>query len=212
MIPLSRERRHGERRAQARGGRRVTDWVRPSVTAQSCPSCGSVASEVGEAEGGWWFVCQTCDRLWNERERLESDQPSASHPLEGMLSCELQDGERQLPRCAVAQCGRRKRRPRERNVERRHLDCTTTVEVKCTHPPAKVGCSMSAHHAGQARGLPVPSCPTCQSSEKVRPLRVSDVDPTVQYRSCEPCGLVWATRDDVPPAAVTADTRPRTLA
>ena len=82
MIPLSRERRHGERRAGARGGRRVTDWVRPSVTAQSCPSCGSVASEVGEAEGGWWFVCQTCDHLWNEREhpgRHRNTDAGAAH-------------------------------------------------------------------------------------------------------------------------------------
>ena len=78
MISLFREWRHGERRATARGGRRVTDWVRPSVTALSCPSCRTVASEVGEAEGGWWFVCQTCDRLWNERERQASHQPSAS--------------------------------------------------------------------------------------------------------------------------------------
>jgi len=78
MIPRSRERRRGERRAKARGGRRVTDGVGACVTALSCPSCGSVASEVGEAEGGWWFVCQTCDRLWNARERQERDQPSAS--------------------------------------------------------------------------------------------------------------------------------------
>ena len=48
-----------------------------SITAQSCPSCGSVASEVGESEGGWWFVCGHCDHLWNERERLVSDRPAA---------------------------------------------------------------------------------------------------------------------------------------
>jgi hypothetical protein len=27
----------------------------------------------GESDGGWWFVCADCDRLWNERERPEND-------------------------------------------------------------------------------------------------------------------------------------------
>lgn len=77
MIPLSRERRQGERRADARGGRRATDRAGSCVTAQSCPSCGGIASEVGEADGGWWFVCEGCDHFWNERERLVSDRPGA---------------------------------------------------------------------------------------------------------------------------------------
>jgi hypothetical protein len=67
MIPLSRERRHGERRADARGGRRATDWARSSVTAQSCPSCSSVANEVGESD---------CDHFWNERERARQKRGS----------------------------------------------------------------------------------------------------------------------------------------
>ena len=32
---------------------------------------------MGEADGGWWFVCGDCDHLWNERERLVSDRPPA---------------------------------------------------------------------------------------------------------------------------------------
>ena len=90
MIPLSRERRHGERRADARGGRRATDRARSSVTAQSCPSCGNVASEVGEAEGGWWFVCESCDHLWNERERAgrhrSAEAGAGSAEKRGLLS------------------------------------------------------------------------------------------------------------------------------
>jgi hypothetical protein len=74
MIPLSRERRQGERRAHARGGRRATDRAGSSITAQSCPSCSSVANEVGEADGGWWFVCEGCDHLWNERERARKNR------------------------------------------------------------------------------------------------------------------------------------------
>ena len=73
MIPLSRERRHSDRRAQPRGGRRATDAAGLAPTVPSCPSCAGASSEVGESDGGWWFVCANCDRLWNERERPESD-------------------------------------------------------------------------------------------------------------------------------------------
>jgi hypothetical protein len=37
-----------------------------------------MSNEVGEADGGWWFVCGHCDHLWNERERLMNDR-SAIH-------------------------------------------------------------------------------------------------------------------------------------
>ena len=69
MIPRSRERRHGDRRAHARGGRRATDGLAVSAAATECPSCGGAANEVGESDGGWWFVCANCDLLWNQRER-----------------------------------------------------------------------------------------------------------------------------------------------
>jgi len=72
MFPLFRERRRSERRADARGGRRAMDRTGPAVTAQSCPSCSSVANEVGESDGGWWFICADCDLLWNEREQNRS--------------------------------------------------------------------------------------------------------------------------------------------
>jgi hypothetical protein len=73
MIPRSRERRHGDRRAHARGGRRATDGLAVSTAAPECPSCGGAANEVGESDGGWWFVCASCDQLWNERERQENE-------------------------------------------------------------------------------------------------------------------------------------------
>jgi hypothetical protein len=68
MGSFSQDRRRVERRTQARGGRRAKDRA-GSAIAPSCPSCGGVANEVGESEGGWWFVCPDCDHLWNERER-----------------------------------------------------------------------------------------------------------------------------------------------
>jgi hypothetical protein len=69
MGQVSQERRRADRRTDARGGRRVTDRAASPITAQFCPVCGGIANDVGESEGGWWFVCLDCDHLWNERER-----------------------------------------------------------------------------------------------------------------------------------------------
>jgi hypothetical protein len=70
-VPL-RERQEGDRRAHARGGRRVTDQPSSVVKAPCCPLCGEIAKEVGESDGGWWLVCDGCDHLWNERDRCRS--------------------------------------------------------------------------------------------------------------------------------------------
>ena len=79
MTPDVQERRQRDRRAHARGGRRLTDRAACAPGQPTCPFCngGDVASEVGEADGGWWFVCGDCDHLWNERESLVSDRPAA---------------------------------------------------------------------------------------------------------------------------------------
>ena len=77
MVPLSQERRQNNRRADARGGRRATDTPALSIDAIACPSCGEAANEVGESDGGWWFVCNSCDRLWNERKRPADNLPSS---------------------------------------------------------------------------------------------------------------------------------------
>jgi len=85
MSCRSQERRQRDRRAHARGGRRLTDRVASAQRQPSCPSCNvdGVSSEVGEADGGWWFVCGSCDHLWNEREcryRAEGDvEPRQAH-------------------------------------------------------------------------------------------------------------------------------------
>ena len=64
---------------------------------------------------------------------------------------------------------------------------------------------MSAHDADSARGLSVPPCAKCESSDRVRAVYVSGVDPAVQYWSCEACGLVWATRDERKLRPIAAD-------
>jgi uncharacterized Zn ribbon protein len=79
MIADFQERRQRDRRAHSRGGRRVTDRAAHAHSQLSCPSCKAeeMANEVSEADGGWWFVCDTCDHLWNERERRRQ-RPEAS--------------------------------------------------------------------------------------------------------------------------------------
>jgi hypothetical protein len=55
----------------------------------------------------------------------------------------------------------------------------------------------------------VPSCRKCQEPLKVRQLHVTQVDPAVQYWSCEACGFVWATRDGDDLRSIAADRSPR---
>ena len=92
MIAVSTERRRRERRVSLRGGRRFTDVSRDLPGTPSCPACerNPAASAVGETEGGWWFVCQNCDYLWNERERAEQhrspDAGAGSAEKWGLLS------------------------------------------------------------------------------------------------------------------------------
>ena len=52
----------------------MTDGPASAHREPSCPACNAegVASEVGEADGGWWFVGGKCDHLWNERERVRA--------------------------------------------------------------------------------------------------------------------------------------------
>jgi hypothetical protein len=76
VISLPQERRLGERRSRQRGGRRAADAV-GTASAARCPSCEEMANDVGESDGGWWFVCGCCDHLWNERERFENRPPAA---------------------------------------------------------------------------------------------------------------------------------------
>lgn len=50
------------------GGRRRADQPGSSTVAPSCPRCrGGSPILAGEAEGGWWFVCDACDHLWDQR-------------------------------------------------------------------------------------------------------------------------------------------------
>jgi len=85
MIPDFQERRQRDRRGHSRGGRRVTDSAACAPRQQACPACNAEggAYEVGEADGGWWFVCGDCDHLWNERERLLRDRPPAHADTKG---------------------------------------------------------------------------------------------------------------------------------
>ena len=93
MIPDLQERRHPDRRALARGGRRLKDRAASAHRQPSCPACNAegAASEVGEADGGWWFVCGHCDHLWNERERVRRDgaahDRAARDAVEGVATC-----------------------------------------------------------------------------------------------------------------------------
>jgi rubredoxin len=92
MINFSAEQRQRERRSSLRGGRRFTDVPGDLSSVPSCPACegNAAASEVGEAEGGWWFVCRTCDHLWNERERpgrqRSAEAGAGSAEKRGLLS------------------------------------------------------------------------------------------------------------------------------
>jgi hypothetical protein len=63
------ERRGSIRRNVRPGGRRATDRRAARATTPECPNCRRAGAAVlaGEAEGGWWFVCEICDHLWDQR-------------------------------------------------------------------------------------------------------------------------------------------------
>src|SRR5262245_60812619 len=68
MEPITVDRRISTRRHGRRGGRRATDQPASSTTTPLCPRCRQDATVLaGEAEGGWWFVCESCDCLWDQR-------------------------------------------------------------------------------------------------------------------------------------------------
>jgi hypothetical protein len=62
------DRRVSNRRTDRPGGRRSTDHPVESSSSPDCPCCGHHATILaGESEGGWWFVCESCDHLWDQR-------------------------------------------------------------------------------------------------------------------------------------------------
>ena len=62
------DRRTSSRRRGRHGGRRATDQPITSTTTPVCSRCGHTATILaGEAEGGWWFVCDACDQMWDQR-------------------------------------------------------------------------------------------------------------------------------------------------
>ena len=69
MVRTEPERRVANRRSIRDGGRRFTDGPPHPVYSPRCPACGkdTVALPAGEADGGWWFVCDACDHMWDER-------------------------------------------------------------------------------------------------------------------------------------------------
>ena len=72
------ERRMQDRRSVRDGGRRTTDGPPHPVDSPRCPACerNTVALQAGEADGGWWFVCDACDHMWDERP-LAGREPAA---------------------------------------------------------------------------------------------------------------------------------------
>ena len=68
MQQITDDRRISSRRNGRHGGRRATDQPVNSLTIPVCPCCGLASTILaGEAEGGWWFLCDSCDHLWNQR-------------------------------------------------------------------------------------------------------------------------------------------------
>jgi hypothetical protein len=67
MVPSKR--RLTDRRSSRGGGRRATDSPTRASEVPACPTCRQpgVAVLAGESEGGWWFVCLSCDHLWDQR-------------------------------------------------------------------------------------------------------------------------------------------------
>jgi hypothetical protein len=91
------------------------------------------------------------------------------------------------------------------------LKCQTTRQIE---PPRlwywknpKKACPMRDRDATESVRVPV--VPSCRKCHEPRRLHVTEVDPAVQYWSCEACGLVWATRDGEDLRSIAADRTPR---
>jgi len=70
MAKTPQDGRPGDSRGPELGERRSTGPGEKRATADSCPNCGrNTVTEAGSAAGGWWFVCDQCDHLWDERAR-----------------------------------------------------------------------------------------------------------------------------------------------
>jgi len=69
MMQITPERRVCDRRSPRGGGRRATDRTNRPFVVPACPVCceSGVSALAGESDGGWWFVCLTCDHLWDQR-------------------------------------------------------------------------------------------------------------------------------------------------
>ena len=68
MQQITVDRRVSSRRSVRSGGRRSTDRHMSSTATPDCPCCGQRDTILaGESEGGWWFVCDACDHLWDQR-------------------------------------------------------------------------------------------------------------------------------------------------
>lgn len=85
MQEVTVDRRISTRRKGRLSGRRATDQTVRSTTAAHCPRCRhSVTILAGEAEGGWWFVCDACDHLWDRR--LLLNQPTSELDALGLTT------------------------------------------------------------------------------------------------------------------------------
>ena len=68
MHQITVDRRVSSRRSGRSGGRRASDQQISSTVTPVCPCCGQRDTVLaGEGEGGWWFVCDSCDHLWDQR-------------------------------------------------------------------------------------------------------------------------------------------------
>jgi hypothetical protein len=70
MLEKPVEHRHLiDRRVSGRGGRRVSDLPGRPFYQPACPTCRETCTAIlaGESDGGWWFVCLSCDYLWDQR-------------------------------------------------------------------------------------------------------------------------------------------------
>jgi hypothetical protein len=69
-MEITTDRRSIDRRSSRSGGRRATDPTPRASDVPTCPMCHrpGVALLAGESDGGWWFVCDACDHLWDQRQ------------------------------------------------------------------------------------------------------------------------------------------------